>query len=78
MELAVIGMTVDGQTIGALQGAMADDVEADKVFLNMEKQAKWHPAVTKYFRVECELETLHDSIRVLRFLTLFFFWGNVC
>ena len=62
MELALIGMALDGQPIQPPQGAVSDTIEADKTFADMEKQARWHPAVTKYFRVSCELETLYDFV----------------
>ena len=62
LELAVIGITLGGQPIARLQGAASASIEADKIVADMEKIAKWHPAVTKCFRVECELETLHDFI----------------
>ena len=66
LERAVLGMTLDGQPINPLQGAASDSIEADKIFADMGKVAKWHPAVTKHFRVECGLETLHDFISTSR------------
>ena len=60
------GLTVDGQPIQGLDGAVGDTIVADALYKRLEDTYKWGPDITKYLREVLILETIHDFLSAFK------------